>query len=288
MTRFDRVIQILDESIGGPGVNIAVHGAFWRGVTRDQFVAKKVQGLDLLVMGDGAGSNLVKALKGESPFGQDLDDPPHGARFDRMPSGLDPVSPANIAFIQKWIDDRCPEDTLVARPELSWRPTNADDIWFTDLRTGWAANSNGQIVKTTDGGDTWTEQLHDEEVYFRCLGFASVTPGWAGTLTTSKTLFETKDGGTTWAVVTNLPTNTPSAICGMSVVSDPIVFVAGTNFPNRPPRMMKTADGGANWTAIDMRHWASILIDTFFTSPTRPSPPARTSSRSFSSPRTAA
>jgi photosystem II stability/assembly factor-like uncharacterized protein len=278
MTRFERVIQILDEAIGGPGVNIAVHGAFWRGITRDVFVAKKVQGLDLLVLGDGAGSNIVKALKGQSPFGQDLDSPPAGARFDRMPSGLPPVLDANIAFIQKWIDDRCPEDAFVASTaaQLSWRPTNApvassrtDDIWFTDRQTGWAVNSNGQIVKTTDGGDSWTEQLHDPEVYFRCLGFASATRGWAGTLTTSKTLFETSDGGATWTVVTSLPANAPSAICGMSVVNDQVVYASGTNFPNRPPRMMKTTNGGATWTAWEMHPWASILIDTFFTSPTR-------------------
>ena len=115
----------------------------------------------------------------------------------------------------------------------------------------------------------WTEQLHDPEVYWRCVGFASATRGWAGTLTSHKTLFETRDGGTTWQAVTNLPPNPPSAICGMSVVSEQVVYLSGTNFPNRPPRMMKTTDGGASWTAIDMRPWASILIDTFFTSPTR-------------------
>jgi hypothetical protein len=278
MTRFERVIQILDDAIGGPGVNIAVHGAFWRGVTRDQFVVKQVQGLDLLVVGNGIASNLVKALKGESPFGADLPDPPPGARFDRMPSGLDPVSAENIAFIQKWIDDACPEDLFVPAPavELKWRPTNApvassrtDDIWFTEPLTGWAVNSNGQIVKTTDGGASWVEQLHDPEVYFRCVGFASPMRGWAGTLTAHKTLFETQDGGAHWSPVEGLPALAPSAICGMSVVSNQVVYLAGTNFPNRPPRMMKTTDGGATWTAWDMRPWASILIDTFFTSPTR-------------------
>src|SRR5262249_6222920 len=76
MNRFARVVQILDTAIGGPQVNIGVHGAFWRNVSRDQFVAKKVQGLDLLVVGNGAASNLVKALKGEAPFGADLDNPP--------------------------------------------------------------------------------------------------------------------------------------------------------------------------------------------------------------------
>ena len=64
MTRYERVIQILDEAIGGPDVNIGVHGAFWRGVTRDQFVTKKVFNLDLVVVGSGAAANLVKSLSG--------------------------------------------------------------------------------------------------------------------------------------------------------------------------------------------------------------------------------
>ena len=62
-------------------------------------------------------------------------------------------------------------------PTLTWRPTNApsassrtDDIWFIDPQTGWAVNSNGEIVKTTDGGARWERQLHDPSVYFRCVG----------------------------------------------------------------------------------------------------------------------
>src|ERR687896_696338 len=88
MTRYERAVQILDEAIGGPNVNIGVHGAFWRGLSRDQFVAKKIFNRDLVVVGNGSASNLVKALKGEAPFGADLPDPPPGAQFSRMPAGL--------------------------------------------------------------------------------------------------------------------------------------------------------------------------------------------------------
>lgn len=275
MTRHERVMQILDEAIGGPNVNIGIHGAFWRGLTRDQFVAKKVFNLDLVVVGNGPASNLVKALKGEAPFGADLPNPPPGAQFSRMPAGLSPVSDADIAFIQTWIDDDCPEDLFtLGNSNLRWRPTNApiassrtDDIWFLDPQVGWAVNSNGQIVHTADAGNSWVGQLHDPEVYFRCVGFASATRGWAGTLTPGKTLFETRNGGQTWTRVTTLPPLAPSAICGLSVVNESVVFASGTNFPNRPPRMMKTLDGGQTWTAWDMRPWADILIDTYFTSP---------------------
>jgi hypothetical protein len=70
--RFQQVLDILDAAIGGPDAQIDVHGPFWRGLTREQFVEKKVFGRQLLVVGDGAASNLVRALKGESPFGADL------------------------------------------------------------------------------------------------------------------------------------------------------------------------------------------------------------------------
>jgi photosystem II stability/assembly factor-like uncharacterized protein len=280
MTRYERVQQILDDSIGGPAADIGVHGAFWRGKTRDEFVALIVRSRQLLIVGDGAGSNLVKALKGEAPFGADLGTP--GASLSRMPAGMEPVSSENIAFIHKWIDDGCPEDLFVPVPAtMSWRLTNAppassrtDDIWFLDPKVGWAVNSNGSIIHTTDGFDSFEVQFQDvppigfDPIYFRCLAFASPTRGWAGTLTAGKPLFETTDGKS-WTQVTNLPTLAPSAICGMFAVNDQVVYASGTNFPNRPPRMMKTLDGGQTWTAWDMRPWADILIDTYFTSPDR-------------------
>jgi hypothetical protein len=37
MTRYERVVEILDNAIGGPAANIGAHGLFWRGLMRDQF-----------------------------------------------------------------------------------------------------------------------------------------------------------------------------------------------------------------------------------------------------------
>ena len=159
---------------------------------------------------------------------------------------------------------------------FQWRPTNApvassrtDDIWFLNPDVGWAVNSNGQIIHTQDGGASWVEQHHDASVYWRCVGFASPMRGWAGSLTASKTLIETRNGGHTWTQVASLPPLAPPAICGLCVVNEQVVYASGTNFPNRPPRMMKTTDGGQSWTAWDMRPWADMLIDCYFTSPTQ-------------------
>lgn len=154
---------------------------------------------------------------------------------------------------------------------LQWSPTNApiassrtDDIWFIDPMVGWAVNSNGQIIKTTDGGDTWEQQFQDN-IYLRCISFASPLKGWAGTLTAGKRLYSTADGGQNWQLIDNiLPALAPSAICGLSVVNESVVYGSGTNYPDRPPRMVKTVDGGATWTAWDMSEYATLLIDNYF------------------------
>ena len=106
---FDDIIDILDRSVGGPDAEVSSHGPFWRGVTRDRFVAMKVGGRPLITEGDGANSNLVKSLQGVAPFGSDLEPAPEGARIMRMPAYLDPVSDEDIDRVVAWIDAGGPE-----------------------------------------------------------------------------------------------------------------------------------------------------------------------------------
>ncbi|MBW4573146.1 MAG: hypothetical protein KME31_35855 [Tolypothrix carrinoi HA7290-LM1] len=160
---------------------------------------------------------------------------------------------------------------------LQWFPTNApiassrtDDIWFIDPMVGWAVNSNGQIIKTTDGGDIWEKQfqtpiVNNRPVYLRCVGFSTPLNGWVGTVSEEQRLYHTTDGGETWAIVENLPENAPVKICGLSVVNESVIYASGTNDPaDIPARMMKTVDGGTTWTAWDMSEYATILIDNYF------------------------
>lgn len=159
-------------------------------------------------------------------------------------------------------------------PQLKWRPTNApiassrtDDIWFLDPSTGWAVNSNGQILLTENGGTTWTEQFHTSQ-YLRCVGFANRMKGWVGVLLGGpRRLFHTADGGVTWRRVENLPDVSPVSVCGLSVVNESVVYASGTNDPENRARMIKTVDGGATWTGWEMGEHATLLVDCFFTSP---------------------
>jgi Ferritin-like len=138
--RLGQVTQILDAAVG-PG-EFGAHGAFWRGQTRDQLVVKIVRGEQLLVVGNGRDSNLVRALRGQLPFGSDTGTA--GADFPRMPADLAPVPDADIAVIEKWIDDGCPDTAAAVEPEVShttgaFRPDPSVHVdYFRDL-DDWSA-----------------------------------------------------------------------------------------------------------------------------------------------------
>jgi hypothetical protein len=77
-------------------------------------------------------------------------------------------------------------------------------------------------------------------------------------------LYHTTDGGANWNRVENLPQGAPGRICGLSVVDENTVFASGTNNPDEPSAVVKTADGGETWTAIDLGTEAAILVDIHF------------------------
>jgi hypothetical protein len=97
MTRYRHVIEVLDNAVKGPSSAMPLRHAFWRWLTREQFIAKKRSGVRLVTVGDGAASPLIRALKGDLP-----------SQAPEIPG----VSPEDIAFIEQWINDRCPSDEL--------------------------------------------------------------------------------------------------------------------------------------------------------------------------------
>lgn len=142
MKRFDRVKQILEESVEGKTIN--AHGNFWRGLTLEQFKTKKVFGKLLVEVGNAENSNLIKALEGTSPFGADIGTP--GAIFNRMPDGFPPVQLEKIAVIKKWINDGCPDDEEtpakdIARHNDYWREFDNWAMFQTTSDTRKAINN---------------------------------------------------------------------------------------------------------------------------------------------------
>ena len=166
--------------------------------------------------------------------------------------------------------------------------SRTDDIWFFDSLTGWLVNSSGYVCKTEDGGNNWTPKFFlapnlPSLPYLRCMSWANRQIGWFGAVTglggadlqhppvntpsqyIRTLLHQTTDGGETWRPVENLPEGSPAGICGFHAVNERVAYGSGTNDPGLPgPAIIKTTDNGANWELIDMREYASNLIDIYF------------------------
>ena len=171
---------------------------------------------------------------------------------------------------------------MTLNPQLRWRPTNAtrarrhDDIWFIDADRGWTVNSDGKVLKTENGGASWTRQFHLPNVWLRCVGFSNELTGWVGTTSAANRLFRTRDGGQTWTRVSGLPAVAPF-VCGLSVVNEHVIYGAGTNEPGNInngavaniPGVIKSTDGGETWVGLDLRQHANLLVDIYFPEPDR-------------------
>ena len=117
-----------------------------------------------------------------------------------------------------------------------------DDIWFFDADTGWLVNSNGQVQRTSDGGQTWEQKFFVDPnstafPYLRCLGWGSAQVGWFGAVTKFSSnkdylqilLHRTTDGGENWTALSNLPEQSPAGVCGLYAVNEQVVYGSGTN-----------------------------------------------------------
>jgi tyrosinase len=123
-SRYDRVKQILDEASGEVHPSYQGNDRFWH-LPHRQLLEVSLYGIRMIApsqeagsaptkscchgpaargpqAGRGAASGLIQGLKGQPPF--------DGSQFPRLPWGGSAVSYDNIAFIQQWIDDGCPEN----------------------------------------------------------------------------------------------------------------------------------------------------------------------------------
>ena len=68
-----------------------------------------------------------------------------------------------------------------------------DGLW----QTGWAINFEGDVLKTTDGGDTWTTYTQSHSVMLGGITFVDENTGYITTL--DNFVLKSTDGGETWS-----------------------------------------------------------------------------------------
>src|SRR5262245_61045085 len=109
-TRYQHVQEILERATGNGQPGHRGQGRFWNLPLQEFMQLEPIHGVQVIATpgpNRGARSGLVLSLKGEPPFS------PFGGEFiRRMPMFREPVAPADIAFIEKWIDDGCPDEPM--------------------------------------------------------------------------------------------------------------------------------------------------------------------------------
>jgi len=133
-----------------------------------------------------------------------------------------------------------------------------DNASFVDATHGWIATGDGAVLRTTDGGDTWTRlNLPGYKSYVNC-DFVDATHGWV--IGDGGRLWKTTNGGTSWTrQVGGLG---PRDWMGQVAFSDRshgwlLGYSAREDYDSV---VFTTSDGGAHWRRVrGADSWASSI-----------------------------
>jgi len=135
-------------------------------------------------------------------------------------------------------------------------------IYFVDQNNGYATGESGIIMKTTDGGSNWSQQVipsfHFFDIFFIDNLTGWVTGEYLG-LPHYTTIFKTTDGGTSW---NETPFGTNENLSSVYFTDNMKGWAVGGN-DNPEGIVYYTSDGGANWTLQNIPS-VNFLYRVFF------------------------
>jgi YD repeat-containing protein len=115
-------------------------------------------------------------------------------------------------------------------------------LCFIDEQKGWIcggwSTGTGQIIHTSDGGNTWVIQQNDQGTWFKSIFFVDEDNGWAGRRYGE--IYRTTDGGLNWNMI-----NT-----GAEGIIESIYFVNSLKgwAVSSSSEILISEDGGNTWT----------------------------------------
>lgn len=163
-------------------------------------------------------------------------------------------------------------------------PTDAyrgkrDDVVFASAKVGFYGTGGGEVFRTDDGGLHWSRVWNKPGTFVRAIGFIDERNGFLGNVgdaypnVTDRTpLYRTSDGGRSWTPV-DLGGAIVPGICAIDILrgraihqgtlrASTIVHAAGR--VGGPAKLLRSVDGGAHWSVIDMSDKAGMILDVKF------------------------
>lgn len=131
-------------------------------------------------------------------------------------------------------------------------------IWstfFTNASTGYAVGNNGIIVKTINGGTTWTQQSGGTTNHLYSVFFVNANIGWI--VGSNCTILKTTNGGSSWIQQSGgLFNDHFNSVFFTTENTGYIVTTKGS--------ILKTTDGGSTWSN-QRNQYNPFLFSVFFT-----------------------
>lgn len=126
------------------------------------------------------------------------------------------------------------------------------DSYFVDENIGYAVGMDGIIIKTTNGGENWTQQLSHTNriltsVYFLNKDTGYITSGDEfSSVAVPAILLRTLDGGEIWETISSFSNTHLSTILFLN--SNTGFMVGGSYNPGKYAYIFRTTNSGFNWT----------------------------------------
>ncbi len=132
-------------------------------------------------------------------------------------------------------------------------------IQFFDAKNGLAcggatsaADGIGQMLKTTDGGNSWGLLPFNFTAQVYCFARPSQDIWYAAT--NNNKIFKTTDGGVTFTQLTLPVTGTTQTYWDMAATSNDVVYAGGAS-----GKLIKTTDGGNTWTTLTHNFGTNVI-----------------------------
>lgn len=155
-----------------------------------------------------------------------------------------------------------------------------DSVSFVDPDHGWYGTGAGDLFATRDGGASWQKIASRPGTFVRAVGFIDRQNGFIGNVgtdyypgvTDETPLYRTRDGGVTWEAV-DTGDATIKGVCAIDILTTSRIY-QGELKPRKvihaagrvggPTGMLRSVDGGATWSVIDMAPHAGMILDVKF------------------------
>ncbi len=117
---------------------------------------------------------------------------------------------------------------------------NLRDVYFYDVNTGWVVGNAGQVLKTTNYGQTWNVNSFPALTNNNCVFFVNANTGFIGN--SNGNVYKTTNGGTNWA---SYPSGISYEVTSLFFTSETIGYLGSSN-----GQIRYTSNAGVNWTYI--------------------------------------